>query len=306
MTQQPSPDIDLNGELIAAEAARISPFDRGFTLGDGIFESLRVRGGAPEFLAEHLARLRRAAAVLALPLPFDDAEMGARMARLIAANDMPEGAMRLTVSRGAAARGVATPPAADCRPTVILSLHPLPSTRHAPVAAIVATVTRRNERSPLSGIKAAPYLDNILALDEAKARGAQDAILLNTSGRVASACYANLFAVIDGRLVTPPLADGPLPGPGEPTAAGDFPDIAFGRAPVDGEAPNGITDTRDSYHLDRTTAPRRRLVALCGALPASARRALGPCVVALRDACARCTYEMPFPEHWNEESNDEY
>ena len=212
MTQQPSPDIDLNGELIAAEAARISPFDRGFTLGDGIFESLRVRGGAPEFLAEHLARLRRAAAVLALPLPFDDAEMGARMARLIAANDMPEGAMRLTVSRGAAARGVATPPAADCRPTVILSLHPLPSTRHAPVAAIVATVTRRNERSPLSGIKAAPYLDNILALDEAKARGAQDAILLNTSGRVASACYANLFAVIDGRLITPPLTDGPLPG----------------------------------------------------------------------------------------------
>ena len=104
----------------------------------------------------------------------------------------------------------------------------------------------------------------------------------------------------------PHSADGPLPGPGEPTAAGDFPDIAFGRAPVDGEAPNGITDTRDSYHLDRTTAPRRRLVALCGALPASARRALGPCVVALRDACARCTYEMPFPEHWNEESNDEY
>ena len=82
--------------------------------------------------------------------------------------------------------------------------------------------------------------------------------------------------------------------------------LCSGRAPVDGEAPNGITDTRDSYHLDRTTAPRRRLVALCGALPASARRALGPCVVALRDACARCTYEMPFPEHWNEESNDEY
>ena len=104
----------------------------------------------------------------------------------------------------------------------------------------------------------------------------------------------------------PHSADGPLPGPGEPTAAGDFPDIAFGCAPVDGEAPNGITDTRDSYHLDRTTAPRRRLVALCGALPASARRALGPCVVALRGACARCTYEMPFPEHWNEESNDEY
>ena len=209
---QPSPTIDLNGELIAADAARISPFDRGFTLGDGIFESLRVRDGQPDFLAEHLARLRQAATVLALPLPLDDAEIEARMVRLIAANEMPEGAMRLTVSRGVAARGVAAPAAADCRPTVILSLHPLPPTRHAPVKAVIATVTRRNEQSPLSGIKAAPYLDNVLALDEAKARGAQDAVLLNTAGRVASACYANLFAVIDGRLVTPPRTDGPLPG----------------------------------------------------------------------------------------------
>lgn len=92
-------------------------------------------------------------------------------------------------------------------------------------------------------------------------------------------------------------ADWSLPRPDEPTAAGDFLDIAFGRPPMDGERPHGLMDTCDSCHLDATQAPRRRLVALCGALPASARRALGPCVVALRGACARCTYEMPFPEN---------
>ncbi|MAN80663.1 MAG: 2-keto-4-methylthiobutyrate aminotransferase [Magnetovibrio sp.] len=204
--------IDLNGDLVAAAAARLDPFDRGFTLGDAIFESLRVRDGKPEYAAEHLARLAQASAVTAIPLPFTEDQALDRMTRLIDANNMEDAALRLTVSRGAAARGVAAPKAADCRPTVVISVHPLPPTRSAVVGLITATVTRRNEHSPFSRVKATPYLDSIIALDEARAAGAQDAVLLNTAGRVASACYANLFAVIDGRLVTPPLADGPLPG----------------------------------------------------------------------------------------------
>lgn len=204
--------IDFNGDLVAAEDARLDPFDRGFTLGDAVFESLRVRDGQPEFAAEHLARLARASAVTGIPLPFTEDQALARMARLIAANDMADAALRLTVSRGAAARGVAAPKAQDCRPTVVISLHPLPPTRGAVVGMITATVTRRNEHSPFSRVKATPYLDSIIALEEARTQDAQDAVLLNTAGRVASACYANLFAVIDGRLLTPPLADGPLPG----------------------------------------------------------------------------------------------
>ena len=204
--------IDLNGDLAAAETARLDPFDRGFTLGDAVFESLRVREGVPEYAAEHLARLARASAVAGIPLPFTESQALDRMARLIAANDMADAALRLTVSRGAAARGVAAPRAQDCRPTVVISLHPLPPTRSAVVGMITATVTRRNEHSPFSRVKATPYLDSIIALEEARTQNAQDAVLLNTAGRVASACYANLFAVIDGRLVTPPLADGPLPG----------------------------------------------------------------------------------------------
>ena len=204
--------IDFNGHLVPPEAVRIDPFDRGFTLGDGIFESLRVSGGAPEFADAHLDRLDRAAEVTAMPLPFTRPEILDRMARLIAAAGMADAALRLMVSRGASARGVAAPPPEDCRPTVVISVHPLPPTRNASVAAVIATVTRRNEFSPFSRVKAAPYLDSIVALEEAKGKNAQDAVLFNTQGRVASACYANLFAVIGGRLVTPPLADGPLPG----------------------------------------------------------------------------------------------
>ena len=89
---------------------------------------------------------------------------------------------------------------------------PLPPTRNDPVAAVIAEGTRRNDRSPLCRIKTAPYLDNILALEEARRRGAQDAVLLNTRDRVVSAAYANLFCVIGGALLTPPLEDGPLPG----------------------------------------------------------------------------------------------
>jgi branched-chain amino acid aminotransferase len=204
--------IDFNGDLMDAEDARIDPFDRGFTLGDAIFESIRVTGGKPEFADEHLARLQEAARITEMPLPFFRDQAVERMNRLIAESGAKDAALRLTVSRGTASRGVAAPPADQCRPTVVISLHPLPPTRNDPVHAIVATVTRRNEHSPFSRVKATPYLDSIVALAEAREKGAQDAVLLNTAGRVASACYANLFAVVDGVPVTPPLADGPLPG----------------------------------------------------------------------------------------------
>ena len=90
--------IDLNGELVAAADARLDPFDRGFTLGDAIFESLRVKGGTPEFAVAHLSRLAEAAKVTGMPLPFTEEQALARMARLTGANDLPDAALRLTVA----------------------------------------------------------------------------------------------------------------------------------------------------------------------------------------------------------------
>ena len=93
-----------------------------------------------------------------------------------------------------------------------MSLSPMPADRKESLSLHVATVTRRNECSPLSRIKALPYLDNVLALQEARAHGADEAILLNTRGSIACASSANVFALRGGRLETPPISDGALPG----------------------------------------------------------------------------------------------
>ena len=85
-----------------------------------------------------------------------------------------------------------------------MTLSPMPPNREGPVSLHIATVTRRNEYSPLSSIKALPYLDNVLALSEARAQGADDALMLNTRGTIACASAANLFIIRDGRLETPP------------------------------------------------------------------------------------------------------
>ncbi|MEE3625586.1 aminotransferase class IV [Nitrospirillum sp. BR 11752] len=198
----------LNGSLQAAEAVGITVSDRGFLLGDGVFETLRWRGGAVVRLEAHLARLVRGAAVLGLPLP-PAATLAAALADTAAANGLVDGALRLTVSAGPGARGLPRP--ATPTPTVLVTAAPS-GPALAPARVLIATITRRNEHSPLSGIKSLAYLDQILARNEAVTRGADDALLLNTVGHVACATAATLFAVLDGALVTPPLASGALPG----------------------------------------------------------------------------------------------
>ncbi|TCT03294.1 aminotransferase class IV [Aquabacter spiritensis] len=196
----------LNGEILDADTARIAPDDRGLTLGDGLFETLQARAGTPLRLAAHRDRLARGAALLDLPLP--ELDLHAALCATLAANGLSDGALRLTVTRGSGARGV-LPPAAPT-PTVLITAGPLPP--RDPVRLVLATVTRRNEMSPLSKIKSLNYLDNILARQEAERRGAHDALLLNTQGQIAESSMATLFVVRDGALLTPPVSDGALPG----------------------------------------------------------------------------------------------
>lgn len=201
--------VYFNGALVAATEARVDPADRGFTLGDGLFETIAVKGGAPRRLAAHLARLERGAQVLDLKLPWSLVDLGRAVAETVVANGMQEGVLRLTVTRGPAPRGL-LPPALS-HPTVLIAPAPWPEAP-APARAVIAAETRRNERSPLSRIKCLNYLDNALARQEAAQRGADDALLLNSLGRVAEATASNVFLVLDGRLVTPPVEDGALPG----------------------------------------------------------------------------------------------
>lgn len=203
----PSPLVLLNGTVLPAAEARIDPTDRGFTLGDGLFETLAVRGGQVLRAEAHMARLHHGCAVLGLPRPVGVEEA---VERLIAANGLGDGMVRLTYTRGPAPRGVVPP--RTPQPTLLLTASAGQGGALAPAVVIVAGRTRRNEHSPLSRCKTLAYLDNILAAEEAREAGADDALLLNTAGRVAESTVANVFIRRRGVWLTPPLADGCLPG----------------------------------------------------------------------------------------------
>ncbi|AVM74958.1 aminotransferase class IV [Magnetospirillum gryphiswaldense] len=199
----------LNGDILSPEQAGLSPTDRGFTLGDGLFETIKVSHGQPLRLGGHLRRLGDGATTLRLPLPSID-DLRNALARVIAANGLEHGTLRLTVSRGPGQRGLLPPQ--PTTPTVLITAGLLPPAL-PPARAIIATSVRRNAHSPLSRCKSLSYLDNILARQEAADNNADEAVLLNTDGFVAETTIANLFVVgADGILVTPPVADGALPG----------------------------------------------------------------------------------------------
>ena len=196
----------LNGSLLSGAEARIGHDDRGLTLGDGVFETIRAVAGRPEHVGLHLARLFAGAASLGFAPPFDEEALAAA---LIAVADGKYCSLRLTLTRGPMERGVL--PTGVARPTTLITAGKPPDT-FVPARLMVARLTRRNEHSPLARIKSLNYLDSILARQEAEAAGYDDAIMLNTRGAVAEATAANVFLVIDGRLVTPPVSDGALPG----------------------------------------------------------------------------------------------
>jgi branched-chain amino acid aminotransferase len=198
----------LNGHILEAAAAHIDPADRGLLLADGLFETLRAYDGRPFRLEAHLARLAAGAAVLGLPLP-PAGEIAAAAKSVLQANDLLSGSLRITVTRGRGPRGLLPPTSAE--PTLMITAAPLPSSLPEAMSARVVGL-RRNEHSPLSRLKSLAYLDNILALREADAAGCDEAILLNTAGRIASGSRSNLFLVLDGALVTVPVSEGVLPG----------------------------------------------------------------------------------------------
>jgi len=202
--------IYLNGAIVPPDFARIDPADRGFTLADGLFETLRAYHGKPFRLADHLERLSSSAAALGIPLLFDAPMIADAVIAVLGANDLTEvdAAIRITVTRGTGPRGLAPPE--DVKPTLMIAASPYAPLSDICTAAVVGI--RRNEGSPLSRMKSLAYLDNVLATAEAAQRGAEEAVLLNNAGRVAGAARANIFAVLDGRLVTPPVSDGVLPG----------------------------------------------------------------------------------------------
>jgi branched-chain amino acid aminotransferase len=199
-----------DGLILAPEDAHVGLSDRGLLLGDGLFETVTVCRGRICDLEAHLARLAAGLAVLGFAQSVDIPKLRAGIAHYLTSEAASSAVLRITVTRGTGPRGLA-PPETPC-PTILMTLSPMPPARETPLSLHIATVTRRNEHSPLSRIKALPYLDNLLALSEARAQGADDALMLNTRGTIACASVANVFVIRDKRLETPPVSDGALPG----------------------------------------------------------------------------------------------
>jgi branched-chain amino acid aminotransferase len=197
----------LNGALLAADEARVSVRDHGLTVGDGVFETMKVTAGVPFAMTRHLARLGESAARLGLAAPASEA-LRAGAAQLLAAHEPGEvGRLRITVTGG---EGPAGTERGGADPTVLMVAGP---GSHWPGSAALATVPwPRNERSAVAGAKTTSYAENVVALQYAKAQGAGEALFLDTQGRLCEGTGSNVFLVVDGQLVTPSLATGCLAG----------------------------------------------------------------------------------------------
>jgi branched-chain amino acid aminotransferase len=197
----------LNGRLVEPDEAVVSVFDHGFTVGDGVFETLKVIGGKPFAVRRHLERLARSASGLGVPVPMTDARLRDVIDEVVVAAALDSARLRITLTGGVTPLGSSR---SSGEPTLVVAAGPL-----APWPAETAAVTvpwPRNERSALTGVKATSYAENVIALAEAHKVGASEAILPNTQGRLCEGTGTNVFAAVGGELVTPPLLAGCLAG----------------------------------------------------------------------------------------------
>lgn len=199
----------VNDRLVPPDAATVSVLDHGLTVGDGVFETLLVRDGVPFALSRHLSRLVRSATGLGLTLPSLSAVRTAVAAVLGAASagDAARARLRITVTSGAGPVGSER---GHQHPTLVVTI--TPAAAWARTTTLVTVPWVRNERSAVAGLKTTSYAENAVALAYAQARGASEAVLANTVGELCEGTGTNVFVVLDGEVLTPPLTSGALAG----------------------------------------------------------------------------------------------
>lgn len=201
--------VIVNGEKRVSVDACISVFDRGLTLGDGLFETMRVHESGVPLWSYHWKRLVLSCQWMEILLPFDEISLQQMIQDLMVENGLSTGGVRITVTRGSSERGLL--PTGKEVTTTILTAFDIPPLSEDSMTATIVDI-RRNEHSLASQIKSISYLDNILAKKEAVARGFDEAFLLNSQSNLAEGATSNVFMVKHQKMVTPPLQDGALPG----------------------------------------------------------------------------------------------
>ncbi len=204
--------VFLNGKFVAEAEAVVPLNDRGFLLGDGLFETMRVANGKTFRCAQHLERLMRGANFLKIRPPYTPKELEKSARQLIETNQMSEAILRVTLTRGAGARGYSPKNAGP--PTMALTLQPLPvQNPDEPLQwSLVTSSWRIPASDALASFKTTSKLLNVMARAEAEEKGADEALLLNTNGEVAETAGGNLFWVYQDKICTVPTGRGVLPG----------------------------------------------------------------------------------------------
>ncbi|MDD4985973.1 MAG: aminotransferase class IV [Dehalococcoidales bacterium] len=203
--------VYLNGFLIPRSRAKLPALDYGFLYGAGLFETMRAYEGQVFRLESHLNRLNRSAELLEIPVRVP--ELRSAIRETIEANRLSNARIRVTISAG---EGEMSPDPKTCRKPTVLVLaepyQPYPQEVYRRGFRTVISSIHRNSQSPLSGLKSVSYLESLLARQQAREKGNDEAICLNDKGFLAEASMSNLFLVSDGILRTPGERSGILPG----------------------------------------------------------------------------------------------
>jgi len=199
----------LNGEWGPAEDLRISPLDRGFVFGDGVYEVIPAYSRVPFFLDRHMARMRRSLDAIGIANPRGDAEWEADLERLIAEQDFEDQAAYIQVTRGVAPRKHAFP--ADAEPTVFMMSNPLGAAPASPAGRRVKLVTMEDRRWLNCHVKSVSLLGAVLSAQGAAEAGCDETLLLR-DGLLTECSASNALVVKDGRIASPVRDNRILPG----------------------------------------------------------------------------------------------
>ena len=206
--------VYVSGRIVAPEEATISVFDRGFLYGDSVYEVCRVYDGVPFAFERHLERLAASGDRIGFELPWSLADVREAVAATLRAAEAGDAYLRIIATRGGGPVSLEPQEAVD--PELIVLVLDLPSLPAAWYehgrSALLVSVRRNLKRAIDPQAKTGNYMNNVLAAGEARAHGADHAIMLDSEGRVAEASSANVFARIEGVWVTPPLEIGILSG----------------------------------------------------------------------------------------------
>ena len=207
--------VYVNGRISDAASATVPIFDHGFLYGEGVYETLRTYDREPFLFDRHCTRLRRSAALMALDVPFTDADLLRRVRDTMAVHRaLDEAYIRVLLTRGVGE--LTYNPSACPEPTLVIIVKPFPAPpeRSFTEGIRVSLVSvRRNHPDALNpAIKSNNLLNNALAMQEALRRGADEALMQNQAGQLAECSQSNFFIVRRGAVLTPPLSAGLLPG----------------------------------------------------------------------------------------------